>query len=96
MAERVAVFTEGAELDENDLRIALSGGVQTGTTQQALPEERPMPAEQKTVAAPAAGEMDEYQRIRQVLEETHYHYGHAAERLGISRTTLWRKMKQMK
>ena len=96
VAERVAVFTEGAELHENDLRIALSGGVQTGTIQQAPQEEPPMSAEQKTVSAPAAGEMDEYQRIRQVLEETHYHYGHAAAQLGISRTTLWRKMKQMK
>jgi transcriptional regulator of acetoin/glycerol metabolism len=29
-----------------------------------------------------------------VLERTDFHYGRAAAMLGISRTTLWRKLKQ--
>jgi transcriptional regulator with PAS, ATPase and Fis domain len=30
----------------------------------------------------------------QVLEESNYHYGKAAAKLGISRTTLWRRLKE--
>lgn len=33
--------------------------------------------------------------INQVLEETDYHYGKAAAKLGISRTTLWKRLKQL-
>jgi propionate catabolism operon transcriptional regulator len=32
--------------------------------------------------------------LNRVLEETDYHYGKAAAKLGISRTTLWKRMKQ--
>ena len=37
---------------------------------------------------------DERQRIRQALMATRYNRTQAAERLGISRTTLWRKMRE--
>jgi len=33
-------------------------------------------------------------RIREALEEARFRRGEAARRLGMSRTTLWRKMKQ--
>lgn len=36
----------------------------------------------------------EVRRIRRALEEVRYRRAEAAELLGISRTTLWRKMKQ--
>jgi len=39
-------------------------------------------------------EMSEAERILAELEAARYHRGLAAERLGMSRTTLWRKMKQ--
>ena len=39
-------------------------------------------------------EMSEAEKILQELEAARYHRGLAAERLGMSRTTLWRKMKQ--
>jgi len=52
-------------------------------------------------AAPAArpasqepGEAHEVRRIRAALEQSHYRKGTAAELLGISRTTLWRKMRE--
>jgi transcriptional regulator with GAF, ATPase, and Fis domain len=39
-------------------------------------------------------EMSEAEKILEELEAARYHRGLAAERLGMSRTTLWRKMKQ--
>jgi transcriptional regulator of acetoin/glycerol metabolism len=39
-------------------------------------------------------ERSEAERILRELEAARYHRGLAAERLGMSRTTLWRKMKQ--
>ena len=39
-------------------------------------------------------EAEEVERIRAALHETRYNRGSAAEALGMSRTTLWRKMKQ--
>jgi len=39
-------------------------------------------------------EADEIERIRKALHDTKFNRGLAAERLGMSRTTLWRKMKQ--
>jgi DNA-binding NtrC family response regulator len=41
-----------------------------------------------------SAEADEIESIRKALHETKYNRGLAAERLGMSRTTLWRKMKQ--
>ncbi len=41
-----------------------------------------------------ASEASEAERILRELEAARYHRGLAAERLGMSRTTLWRKMKQ--
>jgi len=32
--------------------------------------------------------------LMKALEESHYHYGKAAAKLGISRTTLWRRLKE--
>ncbi len=40
------------------------------------------------------GQHAEVQRIRDALERAHYRRDHAAKLLGISRTTLWRKMKE--
>ena len=98
VAERVAVFTEGRELQESDLRVALTGGVYGNAAKPVSVEtdtkaEAAMP---ESETAPPGSGMDEYERIRAALEKTHYHYGKAAELLGMSRTTLWRKMKQFK
>ena len=62
--------------------------------------------ESSAVAEPLAGqsalaerglsptELSEAEKILEELEAARYHRGLAAERLGMSRTTLWRKMKQ--
>lgn len=42
----------------------------------------------------SAAEAEEKARIRSALEETKYHREEAAALLGMSRTTLWRKMKE--
>ncbi|MEN8145393.1 MAG: helix-turn-helix domain-containing protein, partial [Gemmatimonadota bacterium] len=42
----------------------------------------------------SASEMDEAARIRAALEATRYNRNATADRLGVSRTTLWRKMKR--
>ncbi len=50
---------------------------------------------------PARQELDteqdaEAQRIQGALEATRFHRGRAAERLGMSRSTLWRKMRELR
>ena len=39
---------------------------------------------------------DEYTRIKNVLEQTRWNRTIAAQKLGMGRTTLWRKMKAYK
>ena len=39
-------------------------------------------------------ESHEVRRIRAALEQAHYRKGAAADLLGMSRTTLWRKMRE--
>ena len=59
-------------------------------------DEAPTPA-----APPSPGpgkdpaETHEVRRIRAALEQAHYRKGVAAQLLGISRTTLWRKMREL-
>jgi len=50
--------------------------------------------EAPTPTRPTARHGDEATRIRAALAATHGHIGRAAERLGMSRTTLWRKRKK--
>jgi transcriptional regulator of acetoin/glycerol metabolism len=55
------------------------------------PETRPL---SPSVLAPPAAEPHEARRIRAALEQAHYRRAEAASLLGISRTTLWRKMRE--
>lgn len=43
-------------------------------------------------SARQAKRLAQQEKIRTVLAETNYHYGHAAQKLGMSRTTLWRRL----
>ena len=47
-----------------------------------------------TVPAPGAAGKTERETIQQALESTGYHRTKTAEKLGVSRTTLWKKMKK--
>ena len=46
------------------------------------------------VSRPKKTDQTEQETIQQTLESTGYHKTKAAEKLGISRTTLWKKMKK--
>jgi transcriptional regulator with GAF, ATPase, and Fis domain len=54
----------------------------------------PTSAEHRESGLPA-GEQDEAARLRAALEAHHWHHAHAAAELGISRTTLWRRMRAL-
>jgi PAS domain S-box-containing protein len=53
------------------------------------------PAPTPPTARPEPAESHEVRRIRAALEQAHYRKGAAADLLGISRTTLWRKMREL-
>ncbi len=57
------------------------------------PELRGEPPPDRRTHAPRAP-LAERERLLEVLEETSWHRGKAAEQLGISRTTLWRKLRE--
>lgn len=44
---------------------------------------------------PASVKVDEYRKLRQVLEKNHWNRSKAATELGMGRTTLWRRMKAL-
>jgi transcriptional regulator of acetoin/glycerol metabolism len=50
------------------------------------------PSSRAVADVPAEGEAN---RIRAALEAHHWHHARAAAELGISRTTLWRKMRAL-
>lgn len=81
VAERLAVLTSGAIIDVAQVEAVLAD--------QAAPLRAPAvaspgPARERTLDAAA---------LLRALEATHYHYGRAAALLGISRTTLWRRLR---
>lgn len=53
-----------------------------------------LPATVNINAQPMLTDSLDHQVLLRVLKETNYHYGQAAAKLGISRTTLWRRLKQ--
>jgi transcriptional regulator of acetoin/glycerol metabolism len=44
---------------------------------------------------PTSTKVDEYRKLRQVLEKHHWNRSKASAELGMGRTTLWRKMKAL-
>jgi transcriptional regulator of acetoin/glycerol metabolism len=81
-----------------ELESALEHAVAVCRRQTILPED--LPFEVRAAAAAAAGgegrelDSDEARRIRSALEASRWRREAAAEALGMSRTTLWRKMKE--
>ena len=66
------------------------------STGVAAPPAEPPPGARRDLSGLglSPSETSEAERILEELEAARYHRGLAAERLGMSRTTLWRKMKQ--
>ncbi|SDF78107.1 sigma 54-interacting transcriptional regulator [Sporolituus thermophilus] len=87
IAERLAVLASGPVIGARDIAAVLTG--ETGR-RKAI-NETAGPA----AALAGANDVDLNRAILlKALEEADYHYGRAAARLGISRTTLWRRLKQ--
>lgn len=84
VAERLAVLTSGDVIDVAQVAAVLSD-------QPVAPAE----SDAAAVASPE-GQARDVAALLQALEETHYHYGRAAALLGISRTTLWRRLRAWK
>lgn len=84
--ERLTVLCKGKVIDIYDV-------------EQHLPnihEEKERVVQEKEAKQTFAANMSERERVIQVLESCHYNKGKAADELGMSRTTLWRKMKDWK
>jgi transcriptional regulator with PAS, ATPase and Fis domain len=78
--ERVALTIRGSVIDEMDLRQELSSYCGFAVQQDGH----------------ESSEKLEKQRVEQILSEEKYNYTQAAKRLGMSRTTLWRKLREWK
>ncbi|MCA1023840.1 sigma 54-interacting transcriptional regulator [Halobacillus litoralis] len=58
--------------------------------------EKPFPIEEENSSVLSGKESYEKQYYRKIMEECKYNRSEAAKRLGISRTTLWRRLKELK
>ncbi len=97
--EYATAVCEGQTVHVTDIPAEI--GRATRGVSALAPAASPVSTALPTTAAPAWSslglspvEEQEAARIQQVLAETHYRKSVAAEQLGMSRTTLWRKMKQ--
>ncbi|MEK4028218.1 sigma 54-interacting transcriptional regulator [Pseudobacillus sp. FSL P4-0506] len=82
--ERLMVLCKGRIIDIYDIEKYLPD-----TNEE---RERPFQESKRNVAR--ASSVSEREQIMQVLKNCHYSKGKAADELGMSRTTLWRKIKQ--
>lgn len=79
--ERLAVLCRDNQIGVEDIDAYLS--TQIYTSEMGLPEE----------ADKTWHHQSEQERIIEILKSNHYHKEETAKQLGISRTTLWRKLK---
>jgi two-component system, NtrC family, response regulator HydG len=83
-----------------ELANAIEYAMAVSRKETILPEDLPHelqegPAESKTAALPQPADTDESRRLRAVLEAHHWRRDAAAKALGLSRSTLWRRMKEL-
>jgi len=105
--EYATTVCEGQTIHVGDLprEVGLPGGAGSGLdavlpvpAQAAVaPVEPPTVADldAATLPSPTPSEPHEVRRIRAALEQAHYRRAEAASLLGMSRTTLWRKMREL-
>lgn len=97
MIERIMLLTDGTEIDRADIQAACEDDVEIRPFHRSS---QAVPAAQLTEAAEHEEENGhvlqsvEEETMYRVLQEEGYNYSRAAKRLGIHRTTLWRKMKK--
>ncbi|MBT8461620.1 MAG: sigma-54-dependent Fis family transcriptional regulator, partial [Gemmatimonadetes bacterium] len=72
----------------------VSASGSTGSAGERPVEDAPISRRDLTGRGLSPSEISEAEKILAELEAARYHRGLAAERLGMSRTTLWRKMKE--
>jgi len=88
--EYAVTVCSGQTIHEGDLPLDVRGGIRIAAHAEHA-------TDGPTVAVPTPPRADEHPeatRIRSALADSHYRRGRAAELLGMSRTTLWRKMKE--
>jgi transcriptional regulator of acetoin/glycerol metabolism len=76
--ERVRLLAAGPSIKESDIRQELISG---GRVIDNKPHIDVL-------------EVSEKQKIERILQEEKYNYTQAAKKIGISRTTLWRKLRE--
>ncbi len=106
--EYATTVCEGQTIHVRDLPLEIGHGVENGPGSPPYPPSGP-PEEPEADYAPDSDaafknsrldltpeEAQEVARIRSALQQAHYRRGEAAKILGMSRTTLWRKMKEFR
>ena len=81
-----------------ELENAIEYAIAVGRGQTIQPEDLPLEVTDATPAVNRAREtadVADRERIRAVLDQHHWRRDEAAQALGISRTTLWRRMREM-
>lgn len=105
MIERLMLLTDRTEIGRQDVLEAFADDMEEPETAELRPEsaekDGEMPADeplageaQPAALKPATLKDMEREEMYRVLKEEAFNYSKAAKRLGIHRTTLWRKMKE--
>lgn len=96
MIERIMLLTDGTEIDRQDVQMACEDDIEIRSlphgVQQASPAKPAEPEEERNEGHVLRNVEEE--TMYRILQEEDYNYSRAAKRLGIHRTTLWRKMKK--
>lgn len=95
MIERIMLLTDGTEIDRQDVQMACEDDIEIRSLPHGVQQASPAkPAEPKERNEGHVLRNVEEETMYRILQEEDYNYSRAAKRLGIHRTTLWRKMKK--
>ena len=106
--EYATTVCEGQTIHVGDIPLEIGHGMENGPSSTPYPPSAPPEEPVGDFARESAAafensrldltpeEAQEVARIRSALQQAHYRRGEAAKILGMSRTTLWRKMKEFR